>query len=144
MRHPQYTVTRSEVHHHTQRRLEHHLHLADYSRKCTQQVLRSVVLAAAARLSSLFAACLRLAKAPSPETVRKALLATLPEQAELQRRLNRALATDLPQALKRRRQRLAIDLTLIPYHGQPFEKESEIYRSQARDGTSHFHAYATV
>jgi hypothetical protein len=144
MRHPQYTLTRSEVHHHTQRRLEHHLRLTDYSRKCTRQVLLAVVLAAAARLTSLFAACQRLLRAPSAETVRKALLATLPQQAELQRRLNRALAADLPRALKRRRQRLAIDLTLIPYHGRPFEKESEIYRSQARDGTSHFHAYATA
>lgn len=144
MRHRHCTITRSEVHHHTQQILAQHLRLPDYSRKCTQQVVLAVVLAAAARLTSLFAACQRLAKAPSAETLRKALLATLPQQAELQRRLNRALAAGLPKALKKRRQRLAIDLTLIPYHGQPFEKESEIYRSQARDGTSHFHAYATV
>ncbi|MBL8796933.1 MAG: transposase [Planctomycetia bacterium] len=144
MRHPQYTVTRADVHHHTQRRLEHHLRLTDYSRKCTRQVLLAVVLTAAARLTSLFVACQRLLQVPSAETVRKALLATLPQQAELQRRLNRALAADRPKALQRRRQRLAIDLTLIPYHGQPFAKESEIYRSQARDGTSHFHAYVTV
>jgi putative transposase len=125
-------------------RLQRHLRLTDYSPQCTSRVLLAVVLAAAARLTSLFAACLRLAKAPSGETVRKALLATLPAQAELQRRLNRALAADLPRTLRRRRQRLAIDLTLIPYHGQPFQKVSEIYRSQAKSGTTHFHAYATV
>jgi hypothetical protein len=39
---------------------------------------------------------------------------------------------------------LAIDLTLIPYHGEPFRDLSEIYRGQAQDGTSHFHAYATA
>jgi putative transposase len=39
---------------------------------------------------------------------------------------------------------LAIDLTLIPYHGQPFRDLAEIYRGQAKDGTSHFHAYATA
>jgi hypothetical protein len=33
---------------------------------------------------------------------------------------------------------------LIPYHGQPFRDLHEIYRSQAKDGTSHFHAYATA
>ena len=144
MRHRHYTVTRAEVHRHTQQRLQRHLHLPDYSRKCTQSVLLSVVLAAAACLTSLSAACKRLAKAPSDETIRQALWKTLPQQAELQRRLNRALAADLPKALKRRRHRLAIDLTLIPYHGQPLKRAEEIYRGQAKDGTSHFHAYATV
>jgi DDE family transposase len=33
---------------------------------------------------------------------------------------------------------------LIPYHGEPFREEAEVYRSLARDGTSHFHAYATA
>src|SRR4051812_16650207 len=61
-----------------------------------------------------------------------------------QRQLNRALAGRLPRALRRRSQRLAIDLTLIPYHGEPFRDENEVYRSQAKDGTSHFHAYATA
>jgi hypothetical protein len=46
--------------------------------------------------------------------------------------------------LRRRRQPLAIDLTLIPYHGQPLHHVSEIYRSQAKSGTTHFHAYATA
>jgi len=144
MRPCHYTITRSEVHYHTQQRLEQHLHLPDYSSKCTRSVLVAVVLAAAARLSSLFATCARLARAPSAETVRKAVLATLPPQAELARRLNQALGADLPRALKRRRQRLAIDLTLVPYHGQPSADEREIYRGQPRDGTSHFHAYATA
>ena len=39
---------------------------------------------------------------------------------------------------------MAIDLTLIPYHGQPLHHDDEIYRSQAKSGTSHFHAYATA
>ena len=39
---------------------------------------------------------------------------------------------------------VAIDLTLIPYHGQPAQSEKEIYRSKPKSGTSHFHAYATA
>jgi putative transposase len=89
-------------------------------------------------------ACQRLDDVPSDETARKALLATLPDYGALQRRLNAALAGHLPMALRRHLQRLAIDLTLIPYHGQPFRDPEEIYRSQAKSGTSHFHAYATA
>ena len=33
---------------------------------------------------------------------------------------------------------------MIPYHGQPFRDLDEIYRGQAKSGTSHFHAYATA
>jgi len=33
---------------------------------------------------------------------------------------------------------------LIPYHGKPFGDPAEVYRAQAKDGTSHFHAYATA
>jgi putative transposase len=39
---------------------------------------------------------------------------------------------------------VAIDLTLIPYHGEWYEDEKEIVRSQAKSGTTHFHGYATV
>src|SRR5439155_9125722 len=47
-------------------------------------------------------------------------------------------------ALRRRPQRVAADLTLVPYHGQPLHHAEEIYRSQAKQGTTHFHAYATA
>jgi transposase len=65
------------------------------------------------------AACTRLDRLPSEETSRQALYACLPEFAELQRHLNRALAGRLPRALRRRRQRLAIDgmVTSLLRHG---------------------------
>jgi putative transposase len=103
-----------------------------------------VLFAAAARLASLFAACRHLQAAASVETLRRALLATLPEFAELEKRLNRALMGDGSKALRRRQQRLAIDLHLVPYYSQPFADAKEIYRSQAKAGTNHFHAYASA
>jgi hypothetical protein len=104
----------------------------------------SLLLAAAARITSLSDACGRLTEAPSDETARQALLATLPDYAVLQRQLNAALAGHLPKTLRTHLQRLALDLTLIPYPGRPFRGVEEIYRGQAKDGTSHFHAYATA
>jgi Transposase DDE domain len=142
MRHRQYTVTRRDVHRLALGRLLTHLRPPAVSRRCPPAVLLSVVLLAAARLTSLFAAAQRLAAA-SAETVRKALAGALPGREELERRLNRALAADLPRALAGTRQPLACDLTLRPYHGRPLRDEREVYRGQAKGGTSHFHAYAT-
>jgi putative transposase len=124
--------------------LQKHLRLKDHGPKCRAGVLWTVLLYAAARITSLAAACAALRDAPSDTAAHDALLAGLPDFAELQRRLNRALQGDLPQALRRRRQPLAIDLVLIPYHGEPLHQEREIYRSQPKSGTTHFHAYATA
>ena len=144
MRRQDHILDSHQVHRLAAEHLQAHLQFQDYKRKTSAPVLWSLLLAAAARITSLSDACGRLRDAPSDETARKALLATLPDYAELQRRLNAALAGHLPKALRKRPQRLAIDLTLIPYHGKPFGDLDEIYRSQAKDGTSHFHAYATA
>lgn len=144
MRTGQFTLTSKDVQAHAIQLIQKNLKLADYSRKCTAHVLLAIVFAAAARLTSMAAACQRLAEGPSDETLRKALLATLPDYLALQKAINRALAGCLPKALRRRRQRLAIDLHLAPYYGKPFADAKEIYRSQAKKGTNHFHAYATV
>src|SRR5439155_14388709 len=49
-----------------------------------------------------------------------------------------------PRGLTSRPPPLAIDLTLRPYHGQALRDPAEVYRGQAKSGTSHFHAYATA
>jgi putative transposase len=143
-----HTLRDKDVQEHAATLLLKHLRLRDYSRRTTVSVIFHVLFFAAATLSSICAACQRLRDAPCDDTLFKALLATLPDYAELQRRANRALAGSLPKALtkrkKRKRIRLAIDLTLIPYHGQPQADPKEVYRSKAKDGTSHFHAYASA
>src|SRR5438270_643193 len=83
---------------------------------------------------SLGAACKALLHAPGYQATHDALLATLPAINELQRRLNRALQGDLPHALRRRRQPLAIDLHLVPYHGSHLHDADEVYRGQAKSG----------
>jgi hypothetical protein len=144
MRPNHHTLDRQQVHRAAAEYLQAHLQFRDYKRKTSAHVLWSLLLAAAARITSLSDACQRLLDGPSDETARKALLATLPDYATLQRQLNSALGGHLPEALRKRLQDLAIDLTLIPYHGRPFRDLDEIYRGQAKDGTSHFHAYATA
>lgn len=146
----QYIVTPAAVHRLACGLLIHHLALRDFGRSCPAATLLSVVFKACARLGSLFAAALSLRRAPSAETVRLALLANLPGLAVLQRRLNCALAACLPAPLRRRLRKrrralpVAIDLHLRPYHGQPQSDPCELYRGQAKSGTTHFHAYATA
>lgn len=144
MRTRYFTLSSKDVQDHAAGILQHHLKLDDFSFKCTHEILWHVLLAAAGWVTSIHAVCQRLRLAPSDETVRQALLSTLPDYAELQRRVNRALAAELPKALRRRRQRLACDLKLIGYYGEPEADASELYRSKAKDGTCNFHAYATV
>jgi len=144
MRHRQYTLTSGDVQLHAAELCHHHLRLQDHGPKCRASVLYAILFYAAARIASIAAACKALRDAPTDQAVRDALLATLPVPNELQRRINRAMAGDLPASLRRRRQGLAIDLVLVPYHGQPEADADEVYRSQPRSGTSHFHAYATA
>ena len=97
-------------------------------------------------------ACNELAKAPSGNTVRAHLNHALDESREgvrvLEAHLTKALQTQVPKGLFRRLDRCAyeigIDLTEIPYHGQPLQDENEIRRNKAKSGTTHFHAYATL
>jgi putative transposase len=144
MRPSHYTLTPALVRAHAEWLCQKHLRLADHGRKCTASMLWTILFYAASRISSLAATCTNLLKAPSDSAVHDALLATLPETPELQRRVNRALQGDLPKVLRRRRQPLAIDLHLVPYHGEPLCDAQEIYRSQAKSGTCSFHAYATA
>jgi putative transposase len=144
MRPQNHTLDRQQVHRAAAEHLQAHLQFKDYKRKTPAPVLRPLLLAAAARITSLSDACQRLGDAPSDETARKALLATLPDYAVLQRQLGAALAGHLPEALRKRLQLLAIDLTLIPYRGRPSDDPDEVYRGQAEDGTGHFHAYAAA
>jgi putative transposase len=103
-----------------------------------------VLLFAAARAKSIGDACLRLRDAPCGQTIFNALGAWLPIQSIVERRLNAALTAKLPSTLCRKRQRLAIDLTEVPYHGQPQEDPRELRRSKPKGGSTHFHTYATV
>lgn len=139
-----YIVTKDEVHRYASDWLGLALKLEYQGTKCTASTLIQVLLLAATRVASIFAVCRDLADAPCDQTIRDALAASLPEIAELERRLNRSLCTKLPKALFRKSRKIAIDLTLIPYHGQPLHDKKEIYRSAPKSGTTHFHAYATA
>ena len=139
-----FVVTKDEVYGLSENWLSTALRLKYEGRKCTTSVLFRILLLAAGRVVSVYAACRDLADAPCSRTVYDALLTTLPDMRELETRVNRSLCHRLPKALSRKSRVLAIDLTLIPYHGKPAVDIKEVFRGQRKSGTSHFHAYATA
>ncbi len=100
MRPKNFTLTAPEVHRCAADVLQDHLKLDDHGPKCRASMLYTLLLYAAARITSLSDACKTLRDAPSDEAARLALIATVPDFAELQHRLNAALAGNLPRVLQ--------------------------------------------
>lgn len=138
------TVGAGEVHGYARRWLQEGLSLKDHGPKCTAARICSILLKAAARISSICAACRDLADAPSDQALRNALNATLPKIDVLQGRINHTLRTPLPARVLRYPRTVAIDVTLVAYYGQPLQDPSELVRSKQRKGTRTFHGYATA
>lgn len=126
--------------------LSKHLSLTLKNTKITKAEVWAVLTYTAANQTSLEAATRELAAAPSGNRLREVLMAGLPALPVLQRQLNTVLRAQLPSRVTRgkRAYELAIDLTLIPYHGQPAVAESELVRNAPKAGTTHFHGYASV
>lgn len=138
------TISSRRVHEEAEWLLREHVQIQDHGHRCRASVLISVLFFAASRVTSVFDACQRLLRAPSDDAVRKALVATLPQMAELERRLNAALRGRLPKGLWKKRRPAAIDIHEIPYHGQPYADPRELRRGKRKSGTTWFHGYATL
>lgn len=114
--------------------------------RITAEDIIAVLGYASANRISTEAACQELKGAPSANRLREVLVQALPDRVTLQRALNRILRAQTPHSVKKgkRSYSIALDLTLIPYHGRCYADENEIVRSEAKSGTTHFHGYATV
>jgi putative transposase len=123
-----------------------HLPLTLRGTRITEEDILYVLTHASVHRLSIDAACAELDAASSGNRFREVLGAALPDRPALQRHLNRILRAQLPKVFRKgkRAYTLAIDLTLIPYHGQPQQDDREVARGAAKSGTTHFHAYATV
>jgi putative transposase len=108
------------------------------------ETLFEILIHAASNAQSIEQTCKTLEDTPTSNDVRYHLN-KLDNLEELEEQLNQALRSRVPGRLQNRHQKLVIDLNLIPYYGTPSQEEKPyIIRSQAKDGTSSFYAYATV
>jgi len=111
----------------------------DYS----EEEILEVVLQAAAQQTTIESICKNSEVAPCGNTVRGIIHEQL-ELQDLETKANNMLVARLPRRLWKKARRAAIDLFLVPYHGEAQKDKTEIVRSQPKSGTTHFHAYATA
>jgi hypothetical protein len=144
MRRVEHTLTATEVQHLARQLLTPLLGVWPAVRTCTLDVVIAILTYAASRITSICDACARLQNAPTDDTVLGHRAHQIGDCQTLDRRLRRLLRASLPRALRRGKWIIALDTTLIPYHGEHFLSADEIFRSQPKHGTTHFHCYATA
>lgn len=140
-------LTSSQVRAFTIPTLVEHFPLSVEGNQFTTQDIWNVVVAASTSGETIESAAKRLRDAPSPSAVRLYLRQRLTDRvllSVLEDDCNGALTAHLPKGIRGKKHPVAMDLTLIPYHGQAARAPQEITRSQAKFGTTHFHCYATA
>ena len=112
--------------------------------ECDSQEVFNILVQAASSNNSIEATCENSDDAPHANTIRYHLN-KFQNMEKMEEAINQALQNRIPQNLEQTAQKLAIDLNLLPYYGEPSaEEEPYIYRSMAKKGTCSFYAYATV
>jgi hypothetical protein len=119
-----------------------HLALTDYKRRLPASLLARLLLLAGALGRSLSFVAQRCDKAPSDETLRKAVLFNLPGPELLRARLLAALHALLPARLLRRFVPCALDFHQRPFYGEPTTPGVRGGKREA--GTDYFWTYATL
>ncbi|MCC5604926.1 ISH3 family transposase [Nostoc favosum] len=111
---------------------------------CDQQTLFEILIHAASNGDSIENTAKLLKNVPTANDIRYHLN-KINNFEELETQINQALKSRIPLGLKKGCLKIAIDLNLICYYGQPtLEELPYIYRSQAKSGTCSFYAYATL
>jgi putative transposase len=113
---------------------------------CTTEALWNLVLGTAANRSTLETVCSDLPQAPCAATVRGYLSAQLrvDELPGLERQINRALADEIPERVRRRAQDVAMDFHDQAYYGKTEQAQGLWVRAEAKDGTTRFYRVATA
>ncbi len=140
-------LTAQEVHELVSETLQAHFNLDMSDSLYEAQDIWDVLIAAAVERITIEMACDLLEDAPSPNTVRemvKRLLTNEESLAELEEVVNALLVARLPKKLLSRALCGAIDITEIPYHGQHEDDDEGVRRGRAKNGTTHFHCFATL
>ena len=126
--------------------LSEHLSLQAEGYECTTEDLLNVLLGVAVNRGTLESVCADLVGTPDPETIRtyfreQVCVEDLPD---LERRVNAALAAEIPARVWHQACEVALDFHDRAYYGKTPQAEGLWVRGQARDGTTRFYRIATA
>ncbi len=112
--------------------------------KCEQQTIFEILIRAATQKDTIENTSKVLTNVPTSKNIYYHL-GKYSDLNSLESDLNAALQSRIPDGIQKGKHKIAIDFNLIPYYGTPSPSESPyIYRSQAKNGTCSFYAYATL
>lgn len=103
----------------------------------------NVVIFAVTFRTSINQVCSELQGVPCASYVLRQLTGQFHDIVRLEKELNKVLIHQLPKQLKHKKRRVAIDVVDIPFHGTT-KNDSDVRRSKAKSGTTHFFSYATA
>ena len=141
-------LTDQQTLHDTMTVARQHIPLTAQGYRCQTGDLWRLLLAAAARRSTIETVCADLSGAPAAKTVRGYLSEQLPPAAlpELEQQWNDLLRSLVPDWLHLRSQEIAVDFHDEPYYGrEPSDDAANwVCRGEARAGTTRFYRCATA
>jgi putative transposase len=126
--------------------LQEHLPLVAEGYQCSTADLLDALLGVAVGQDTLESVCADWLETPDSDTIRGYLnkQLTVKGLSELERRLNTALAAEIPQRVWRRARDVAIDFHDRPYYGKTPQEEGLWVRGKAKNGTTRFYRVATA
>ncbi len=141
-------LTDQQTLHDTMTVAQHHIPLTATGYRCQTGDIWRLLLAAAARRSTIESACADLSGAPDANTVRGYLTEQLPPASipDLEQQWNSLLRSLIPEWLSDRPQEIALDFHDEPYYGRddPDDADTWVCRGEARAGTTRFYRCASA
>ena len=126
--------------------LSQHLPLEAEGYKCSTDDLLNVLLGVAANQGTIESVCGDLVGTPDAATIRGYFNEELcvEDLPDLERRMNAALAGEIPQRVWHQACDVAMDFQDRPYYGKTPQATGLWVRGRARNGTTHFYRVATA
>jgi putative transposase len=139
-------LTDQEVLDYARTGLQEHLPLVAEGYQCSTTALLDALLGIAVGRDTLESVCADWLDIPDSDTIRGYLNEQLTVEglSELERRLNTALAAEIPQRVWQQARDVAIDLHDRPYYGKTPQEEGLWVRGKAKNGTTRFYRVATA
>lgn len=143
---PQYELKAEDVHQYAIEKLKEYIAVEAHGYCCTTDMIFDVLFKASAECSSVEATCADLEAVADSNTIRAYLnqAIELERLRETEKQINAALASCLPQAMRRNGIEIAIDFHDEPFYGKGVQTRQVTVRGQAKKGTTHFVRIATA